>query len=93
MQEGPEGERAAVDSVTVVWGHGPGGPGQRGGIAAFYLQLLKDLLLGLELFIWLALLIALHEHSLPGSRAGRRVQRLNPAVCPFSGKTHRARKE
>lgn len=79
-----------MDSAVAVWGHGPG---QRGGTVAFYLQLLEDLLLGLELFIRLALLVALHEHSLPGSRAGRRVQRLNLAVYPFSGKTHRRRKE
>lgn len=62
-------------------------------MAAFYLQLLKDFLLGLELVIWLALLIALHKHSLPRSRACRRVQRLNLAADPFPGKTHRTGKE
>lgn len=57
------------------------------------LQLLEDFLLGLKLFIWLALLIALHEHSLTGSRACRRVQRLHLAGHPLSEKTHRMREE
>lgn len=91
-QKGPAGKRAGLDSLT-VWGHGPDSPGKRETTAAFYLQLLKDFLLGLELFVWLALLIALHKHSLTRSRACRRVQRLNLAADPSSGKTHRTRKE
>lgn len=65
----------------------------RGTVAAFYLQLLKDFLLGLELVIWLALLVALHKHSLPRSGACGRVQRLNLAAVPFPGKTRGTRKE
>lgn len=66
-------------------------PWYEGKSADCYLQFLKDFLLGLKLFIWLAFLIALHKHSLTRSRAGRRVQRLNLAACSFSGKTHRTR--
>lgn len=58
---------------------------------AFYLQLLKDFLLGLELLIWLALLIALYEHSFTRSRASRRVQRFNLAAHPFSGETRKGK--
>lgn len=60
---------------------------RKGTITAFYLQLLEDFLLGLELLIWLALFIALHKHVLTRSRACWRVQRFNLAVYPFSGKT------
>lgn len=52
-----------------------------------YLQLLEDFLLGLELFVWLALLIALHKYSLTRGGACRRVEGLHLAVHPFSGKT------
>lgn len=83
------------------WGAGRAGHGlsstaaqaSAGAWPATHLQLLKDFLLGLELFIWLALLVALHEHSLTGSRACRRVQRLNLAVYPLSKKTQGTRKE
>lgn len=77
--------RAAADSVAAQ--------ASAGAWPATHLQLLKDFLLGLELFIWLALLVALHEHSLTGSRACRRVQRLNLAVYPLSKKTKGTRKE
>ena len=81
----PRGEAAAADSVAAQ--------ASAGAWPATHLQLLKDFLLGLELFIWLALLVALHEHSLTGSRACRRVQRLNLAVYPLSKKTKGTRKE
>lgn len=57
----------------------------------FYLQLLKDFLLGLELLIWLALLIALYKYPLTRSRADRRIQGFNLAAGSFSGKTQKKR--
>lgn len=93
MQKGPAGRGQVLIEYRAVWGDNPGSPGKRGTMAAVYLQLLKDFLLGLELVIWLAFLIALHKHSLPRSRACRRVQRLNLAAAPFPRKTHRTRKE
>lgn len=86
------GAKAMVDSVAKQSGD-TAQVAQAGARALppTYLQLLKDFLLGLELFIWLALLIALHKHSLPRSRAWRRVQRLNFAVYSFPEKTHRTR--
>lgn len=59
----------------------------------FYLQLFKDFLLGLELLIWLALLIALYKYPFTRSRADRRIQRFNLAACPFSGKTQKKRQD
>lgn len=54
-----------------------------------YLQLLKDFLLGLELLIGLALLIALYKYPFTRGRACRRIQRFHLAAYPFSGKTRR----
>lgn len=54
---------------------------------ALYLQLLKDFLLGLELLVRLALLIALYKYPFTRGRACRRVQRFHLAAYPFSGKT------
>lgn len=82
---------AAMASVTGQSGDTVQAARPRRTITAFYLQLLEDFLLGLELLIWLALFIALHKHALTRSRACRRVQRFNLAVYPFSGKTHRTR--